>query len=83
MTEPPVVGQRVRVKKANEATFQIYGKCKTPGDYSTWVDDPPRPWYPHGQEVTVREVRDSHVLVTDDTGKQWGYPIGIWAIEAV
>lgn len=37
------LGDLFRVKKLSEATFQTFGHCEKKNDYSTWVDDIPRP----------------------------------------
>ncbi len=86
------VGERVRVALRSEATFSCHGLGKWLGGakatssdvgYRGWVDDVPQPWYPHGQEATVVEVKDIHYIVRTDDGKVWPYPIGGWALTGV
>lgn len=76
-----VEGDRVRVKKAGDATFQAHGRCRKAGDFTTWTDDPPRPWYPHGEDVTVRRIDDALLYLRSDDGTEWPFPVGFWAVE--
>lgn len=53
----------------------------TPPD---WVNDAPKPWYPHGQVVEVVEVVEQfYARVRDGGGRTWAAPIGCWALTEI
>lgn len=78
---PYMPGHRVLVARGNEATFQSFGRCRKAGDYSTWTDDPPRPWFPHGEHVRVTRVDDAYLFVVGSDGTEWQRPVPFWAVS--